>query len=104
MASTVQSLLRSTSPIQWRESELDNIASQIPIIQKVWKDKLKELEYQISQQAMWAYIAAFEPKLYDHFNGCFNGPDLLKARRIWKKKEKEFLPLILQAVEEFSSK
>ena len=52
MASTFQSLLRSTSPIQWMESELDNIASQIPIIQKVWKDKPKELEYQFSQQAM----------------------------------------------------
>ena len=94
----------TTSTIQWKESELENIASEIPSIQKVWKDKPKELEYQISQQAMWAYIAAFQPKLYESFHDCFNGPDLLKARRIWKKKEKQYLPLILQAVEEYTSK
>ena len=76
----------------------------IPILQKVYKKDQKELEYQISQQAMWAYIATFEPDLYKSFNDCFNGPDLLKARRIWKKKEEEYLPLILQAVEEYTSK
>lgn len=94
----------TTATIKWNEKEIAGISRQIPIIKEVYKEDQKELDYQISQQAMWVYIEAFETKLYKSFHDCFNGPDLLKARRIWKKKEKQYLPLILQAFEDYTSK
>ena len=94
--------IMTTTTIQWDQRELEFSSIMIPAIKKAWEHDKEKQEHLISDHLMRVYLATFEPNVYKKLMNQFSPQRLGGCRRIWKKKEKEFLPLILQAVEEFT--